>query len=128
MILLSNFEIPKPQKISKFVFKKSQRVDAKYSARTWKCHASKVWLILNMFCFESMPISLKTTKIFTVKITSKKWEMMFFGNLKKFMSYIAREIAHAHLKMLWIESVTDFEHFVLKVCPYFLKQKSYSQS
>ena len=82
-------------------------------AHAWKFSRSKVRLILNISCFESMLIFLKTTKV-CITIDSrknmKKW--WFFRNPKNMMLNIARACARARLKIFPIESLIDFEHFL----------------
>ena len=85
---------------------------------------------LNIFCFETMSISLKTTKMFTIVDTPKNHEkmMIFKKSLKYYVKYSARTCPRA-LKMFPDRYFDWFwTFFVLKSCPYLLKQRIYSQS
>ena len=100
------------------IFSKSLKYYVKYSARirprAWKCFWSKAWLILNISCFESMPISLKTKKIFAIvdppprkprkRGGSDTLKGVMFGNVFNRMAYLFRLWPSAlHLKKkIWL--------------------------
>ena len=101
---------------------------ARIRPRAWKFSWSKVWLILNISCFESMLICFKATKVF-ITIDSRKNMKNddFFRNIKNMMLNIARGFYRARLELFLIESLIHLEHFLFRNYAYIsLKQRKYS--
>ena len=82
---------------------------AQSRARTRECYESKEWLILNIFSFESMLISLKTKNLFTIVTPPRKPRFRGesgtlkrdnFGYVSKRLSYLS--FWKFHECKLWI--------------------------